>query len=165
MTGNYEQKYKSALEWMRSIYPTMQGAEKEDAEHYFPELRESEDEKIAKELIRYLPYCDDIAKDTKERWIAWLEKKGEKFWSEEDEHYKNGLIGLIEDSKAGLPINFKGKAADKCIDWLKSIKPNHWKPSATQMSMLLAVLNDPNNISSESVQIALKSLYNNLKTL
>ena len=85
-------------------------------------------------------------------------------WSEEDEHYKNGLIGLVEDSKAGLPINLKGKAADKCIYWLKSRKPR-WKPSDTQMSMLLAVLNDSNNISSESVQIALKSLYNDLKNL
>lgn len=42
----------------------------------------SEDEKIAKELIRYLPYCDDIAKDTKERWIAWLEKQGNSLVSE-----------------------------------------------------------------------------------
>ena len=34
----YEQKYKDALAWMREVYPTLEGAAKENAEHYFPEL-------------------------------------------------------------------------------------------------------------------------------
>jgi len=38
--------YDKALKWMRELYPGLNGATKEDAEHYFPELRESEDEKI-----------------------------------------------------------------------------------------------------------------------
>ena len=32
--------YDEALEWMRKVYPTLTGAAKEDAEHYFPELKE-----------------------------------------------------------------------------------------------------------------------------
>ncbi len=40
-----------------------------------------------------------------------------------------------------------------------------WKPSEEQMSMLLAVINDPNNAGAESCQIALKSLYEQLKKL
>jgi hypothetical protein len=72
---NYEQKYKEALNWMRSIYPTMQGADREDAEHHFPELCESEDERIRKEIIAYLKDRDfDIEKS----WIPWLEKQGEQ---------------------------------------------------------------------------------------
>ena len=49
---NYEKKYKEALGWMEKLYPTIAGAIKEYAEHYFPELVESEDEKIRRLLIR-----------------------------------------------------------------------------------------------------------------
>lgn len=41
---DYESKYKNALEWARGIYPNAVGADKEDLEHYFPELKESEGE-------------------------------------------------------------------------------------------------------------------------
>lgn len=44
------------------------------------------------------------------------------------------------------------------------IKPR-WKPSEEQMSMLLAVINEPNNAGAESCHIALKSLYNDLMKL
>lgn len=42
---NYEKKYKEALGWMQSLYDELHGATKEDAEHYFPELKEGEDER------------------------------------------------------------------------------------------------------------------------
>ena len=57
-TEEKAKKYDEALEWMREVYPTLTGAAKEDAEHYFPELKESEDEKIRKEIISFLQ--DDI---------------------------------------------------------------------------------------------------------
>lgn len=41
--------YDEALDWMREIYPTMEGIVKEDAEHYFPELKEYDDD-LAKEI-------------------------------------------------------------------------------------------------------------------
>lgn len=44
--------YDKALEWMRKVYPTLTGADKEDAEYYFPELKESEDEKMLRTIIR-----------------------------------------------------------------------------------------------------------------
>jgi len=80
---NYEQKYKAALDWMQSVYPTMTGADKEDAEHYFPELKESEDERIRKGLIKAVSgilkgntlYGTDV---TREEALAWLEKQGEQ---------------------------------------------------------------------------------------
>ena len=49
---DYEKKYNKALAWMREVYPELQGAAKEDAEHYFPELKESEDERIRSAMIR-----------------------------------------------------------------------------------------------------------------
>ena len=73
---DYEKKYKEALNWMQSLYDGLHGATKKDAEHYFPELKESEDERIRKELICFLeteiPQC--AARD---KYVAWLEKQKE----------------------------------------------------------------------------------------
>lgn len=82
---DYEKKYNEALNWMRELYPGLHGATKEDAEHYFPELKESEDsedERIRKWLIRavHLIGVDkDICADqeTMDEAIAWLEKQKE----------------------------------------------------------------------------------------
>lgn len=81
---NYEKKYKEALDWMRSLYDSLEGSTKEDAEHFFPELKEDDDERIRKEMIIWLKgfigeasgvgYTED---EIKER-IAWLAKQGEQ---------------------------------------------------------------------------------------
>lgn len=77
---DYEKKYKEALEWMQSLYDGLHGATKEDAEHYFPELKESEDERIKREIIDFLrlPHHQFAGKRDHEKWIAWLEKQGEQ---------------------------------------------------------------------------------------
>ena len=43
---NYEQKYKAALGWMQCLYNGLHGKTKEEAVRFFPELKESEGEKI-----------------------------------------------------------------------------------------------------------------------
>ena len=82
---DYEKKYKEALEWMNRL----RGAIREDAERYFPELKESEDERIRKELIEHVkdqqssfissPDCRDKYEEEENQkynsWIAWLEKQ------------------------------------------------------------------------------------------
>ena len=50
---------------------------KEDAEHYFPELKESEDEKIRKEILEFVDINTLSIDERHDRWIAWLEKQGE----------------------------------------------------------------------------------------
>lgn len=80
---DYEKKYKDALKWMKKLYPTMTGATKEDAEHHFPELAESEDEKIRKVLIDYFKrYKEQEECGVKTFYgiptddiLAWLEKQ------------------------------------------------------------------------------------------
>lgn len=83
---DYEKKYKEALEWMNRL----RGAVREDAERYFPELIENEDERIRKELIEHVkdqqssfissPDCRDKYEEEENQkynsWIAWLEKQG-----------------------------------------------------------------------------------------
>ena len=74
---------------------------KEKVEGFIPELAESEDEIIKKELLDYLEErrVVETLTDTrvKEEWIAWLEKQGEKFKAE-----KQALI-------------------DKACEWLRNV--------------------------------------------
>lgn len=79
-------------------------------------------------------------------------------WSEEDERILKGIIGLVDHDQ------HYGVSNKEMLAWLKSLSPS-WKPSEEQMSMLLAVINDPNNAGAESCQMALKSLYEHLKKL
>lgn len=78
---NYEQKYKEALKKIREgLHPSpdgtkISGVTRAFLEEVFPELAESEDETIRKELISFLEGF--YANKNKDRWIAWLEKQGE----------------------------------------------------------------------------------------
>lgn len=78
----YERKYKAALKWMQSLYSGLHGATKEEAEHYFPELKDSEDERIVKCLLNYFNHVRYNGLDLKgtdvDEVIVWLEKQGEK---------------------------------------------------------------------------------------
>ena len=60
-----------------------------DYETIFPELQESEDERIRKELCAYLEEADDIDKATINRWLAWLEKQKESLHIQES-YKENG---------------------------------------------------------------------------
>lgn len=84
---NYEQKYKEALKIMESLHSVVKYQSSSDAlltsqtiEKAFPELRESEDEKIRKAQLNYWRSVGG------KEWygvpvqevIAWLEKQGEQ---------------------------------------------------------------------------------------
>lgn len=84
---DYKKKYKEALEKIRTIYyqgkykPEVAAILKETLQNIFPELQESEDEKIRKALITYFqrfPYdsLEMVGTDAKEA-IAWIEKQKE----------------------------------------------------------------------------------------
>ena len=49
----------------------------EDIESMFPELKESEDERIRKEIKQHFLHLDDSFPD-KAKWLDWLEKKNEQ---------------------------------------------------------------------------------------
>jgi hypothetical protein len=101
----------------------------------FPELKESEDEKIRKCLIAIITdfeslYLQENYLSSREDILAWLEKHGEQEpaeWSEEDEKFFKSCLWHISNSVSN------GKCTDsKCqlTDWLKSIKERYtWKPS------------------------------------
>ena len=86
---DYEKKYNEALAWMRELYPRFPGAFKEEIEHYFPELRESEDEmndrmrgRVIESLVCYrIKVYDEGDKEVAllvDEEIAWMKKQKEQ---------------------------------------------------------------------------------------
>ena len=94
--------YKDALERAKNVHKYSSDlAEIKRMEYIFPELAESEDEKIRKEIRQLIQGMHD-ADPRKERWLTWLEKQGEQqhAWSEEDINKPNGGI-VMEDFNDG----------------------------------------------------------------
>ena len=79
-------RYDEALEWMRSVYPTMTGADKEDAGHFFPELKESEDERIRGAII------DHLKDNNLTEWAAWLENQGDTNKTINRDEFAKGVL-------------------------------------------------------------------------
>lgn len=84
---NYKEKYEHGLECIQEILSGAGDSIKTSIlrkrlQAFFPELRESEDERIRKGIIRNLEYLADKAegfvKDELKERIAWLERQGEK---------------------------------------------------------------------------------------
>ena len=83
---DYEKKYNEALERAREWYVanTNEGY-RGIFEEIFPELKESEDDKIRKEILDYIIKGSESYYDIQQygrgkfgKWITWLEKQGEK---------------------------------------------------------------------------------------
>ena len=83
---DYEKKYKEALEMARKELQTCGSTDCDAAKQifrFFPELTESEDDRIRKELIKHLRdgaegYMPAGNAEDYTRWLFWLEKQGEK---------------------------------------------------------------------------------------
>lgn len=76
---NYEQKYKEVLERAQKELQTCGSADCDAAKQifrFFPELKESEDEKIRKEIIQSIK--DNMCVIHKDKCLVWLEKQGEQ---------------------------------------------------------------------------------------
>ncbi len=74
------EKYNKALERAKDMLAYKE-VRQEDMEYLFPELEESEDERIRREIIDFLrlPHHQFVGKRYHEKkWIAWLEKQGEQ---------------------------------------------------------------------------------------
>ena len=123
-------KYDEALGWMRKVYPTLTGADKEDAEHYFPELKESEDERIRKEILEDIRNVKAISSEEyrkkADRWIAWLEKQKEQKpaeWSEEDEIGLEETMWCVNEAVQNAKTESEKQNAKTAENWLKSLRP------------------------------------------
>jgi len=116
---DYEKKYKEALERARAKYAMKDQPIHQDLVDIFPELAESVDERIRKEIIDFVKSRGGFKGD----WIAWLEKQGKQKpaeWSEEDEEIHRRCICAMRASACGFPE--EEKFVEQVDNWLKSFK-------------------------------------------
>jgi len=128
---DYEKKYNEALERAKAYHRNeLAGSRKEMTEYIFPELRESEDERIRKAIVSLVYEMkgtyQSFAKVELDKMVAWLEKQKEQKpaeWSEEDEEMLEYIIGDVNDAKQLYTSQEAKDMADKEIVWLKSLRP------------------------------------------
>ena len=116
---DYEKKYKEALE---------RAKKGECLENIFPELKESEDDKMRAMVIKavYAPEAQSCIKSwgiNPDDVIAWLEKQGEKaniHQDTEDDLRRQSTIQVLEYARSLDTYNQYGKAdIDKNIAWIE----------------------------------------------
>jgi len=99
---DYEKKYKEAMEAMVQWVAPCHTKKQLDVlkKSVFPELAESEDERIRKGLIKLLTVASEayLVESTginKDAFLAWLEKQKESTWTEEDESFRKHILPRI----------------------------------------------------------------------
>lgn len=177
---NYEKKYKEALERARELSKTVTGA---NYEYIFPELKESEDERMLREIKRYIKEQGDkptgLPNGTASvsDMIAWLEKQESYYTFEikEGHWYKCVCDYMLND----LDLMFKNDRLYYCRrNWrligeidernVKDIGVNGYKsffrPATNQeIKDWLEKQGEPEENDSEDERIR-KSLINFLKS-
>ena len=85
-----EKRYNEALEQAKKELAACGSMDCDAARlifRLFPQLRESEDERIRKELLEFLDcsiFCDELDEKKLASWIAWLEKQKEPRYTKEE---------------------------------------------------------------------------------
>ena len=164
---DYEQKIKEYLNSdIDVLYKNM-------LLNLFPELKESEDERI-RNFLHHTFTAEYLSEDKLSKWhgepvaniLAWLEKQSEQkpaTWSKEDERI---LYSIIADIKATLSTctNSLNDYHKEQITWLKSLKPqHHWIPTKRQMECFEDfLLHIP---STNPNKMCLVGIYEELKNL
>lgn len=118
---NYEKAYKEALNRAREEYKTHESFNgfRVMLLNIFPELEESEDEKIRKELITHCRNTRCVTEEGAERivkWIAWLKKQVPFHLSHDDEIMIRQLTEYFITGKGLQNTN------DTVVEWLEDIK-------------------------------------------
>ena len=137
----------------------------ECVESLFPELKESEDERIKEDIITYLSTVEDKELIPYESWIAWLEKQDEsnKTFNRdveiEDEKIRKYLITYFSDID-DCASSIKGK---NVLAWLeKQGKETSWKPSKEEMDVLYGLAYITNQYDEHKEEVITR-LYQDLK--
>ena len=110
--------YKEKLEEAKRLYETANADQRYVLESLFPELKESEDERIRKTLIDYFNTCagDYYGELKLDSIIAWLEKQGECHISHDD---KIMIKQLTEYFTTGHGLQ---NTNETFVTWLNDVK-------------------------------------------
>jgi hypothetical protein len=133
---DYEKAYKEALERARGHHGVAinygKTEEIQELEHIFPELSESEDERIRKKLIQLVNKESGWQQEfpSQCQCLAWLEKQKEQKpaeWSEEDVGMLNSIIAtcqLAAQDRGSGPAKHLFEMQER---FLKSLRPQPHK--------------------------------------
>ena len=102
----YEKKFKEALERAKVAHKDEDRHLKATLERIFPELKESEDEKMRKSIIYALRNGGFYSKDKTDEAIAWLEKQKDAC---DREYVFRPLAGDTIEKAAGKAVELDGK--------------------------------------------------------
>ena len=115
--------YKEKLELARDWYNNQSTTKKEKVllENLFPELKESEEERIRKEIIQFLqlPHPQFVGKRNQEKWIDWLEKQGEQKTVSKTEPIVEGLTTEFQKQVSHLIASAMDKEHDYNWSYVK----------------------------------------------
>lgn len=152
---------------------------REALETLIPELAESLDEKIRKDLIKFVQLYGDnyYSQISKASALSWLERQGEqkslkiaKFKVGDTlcrEGYADHTVTDIYD-KCEIPVYIcktdEGESHIEFTDQDEWKLKSHWKPSEEQLSVLQAHLEDGAVVWGENRRV-LKTLYEDLKKI
>ena len=120
---DYEKLYKESLEKAREYHKvdkdnTLKIYAKGTMEYLFPELKESEDERIRKGIIRCVK-GNMPDNDLRKKYLAWIEKQGEQksekvsIWK----HWKDGIAGNGDDKQMFLIKSHNTYNLSSCLSF------------------------------------------------
>ena len=103
-------------------------------------------------------YKEPVDKYLVKKWLKSLKPQQKQEWSVQDEAFLGDAIYAAKNTYS------EKCGQEELIDWLKSFKPNHWKPSDEQMEALNAI-NTVGELSYVEQGDLLVKLYQDLKKL
>ena len=177
---NYEEKYKEALAKLASYSKDVNGRALINPGDIFPELAETTDEKIRREIIEHLNWAQERGSLPNEiyqskkvgDWIDWLERMDSRVSREDKKRFddiRKSTIRILEKFYNTISQDDEEfQATLDSIDWLDSlgISPQgcRWKPSSDQLSALKKTINNL-DATKDVHMVDLVKLYYELKGL
>lgn len=162
--GNSESEEDCPYTW-RALADAIRDGIKALEEQKLSEFKWEDDEKmfqLIENVIRVYgktqgEWIGGIDMDTLVMFLRRLRDNKPAEWSEEDENMRNSIIEAIHNL---WPYEHR----DKCIDWLKSLRPqHHWKPSEEHFQGLRRAITKAEKGSD--AWNSLTDLYEQLKKL
>ncbi len=160
-TPHFPLNYERIIEletWLKSLHPVKQEWSEED-------------ERFVRDAIAAVEafYSEGCGQEELIDWLKSLRPQPQGTYKQ----VIHTIFGMLKDKdfyeiqpshRVSLLNDIRVKCKD-AIECAPILDEPSWKPSEGQMSMLLSVINDPNNAGAESCQLALRELYNQLKGL
>ena len=125
---DYKEKYEEAMQLAKEWYEDKSTNQKEKVllESMYPQLKESDDERIRKKIIELVK--KHSVNTERCQMEDWLEKQSESKWSEEDEEMVNETIYFINEFQKSNKCKDEEDMQNSvtCENWLKSLKPQSY---------------------------------------